>query len=228
MNKIKKTFLIIAIAVAVIVIIGATWYIKENIDNKKFDSEKYKIDEQHKQEVADAMSVEQSVKFNHAYYDSLDVLTDKIMQLELELSHQDPEKNEEYDSRINEFWDFGHDPPPKAAEIADEVEKIDSTYFEYRDKYYDYSVDFIAYHHDRFKGKEPFFYFNFKKPVRKIASKLKFAAGGYISYNGAAGTFGYEPFDWLQVNVMISGNKMIVDGTEHIFFNPWLGAEYSF
>ena len=227
-SKIKRYFIIGVAIIVLALVIGATWYIKGKIDLNNFNEERIRTNEQHRQEVAEAMSQIIPIEVDVAYYDSVDAVIANLMKINFDLSHQDPEMNDEYDQQVDEYWHYLPDPVPPMIEILPEVGKVDSTYFEYEDPFYEYGVNFMAFYCHPYQDKDAYWFFKFGKPTRKIAQEYKYSVGGYITYNGLAGTFGHKLFNRIEINTMITGNKIMIDGNDHFYITPWLGVKYEF
>lgn len=163
--------------------------------------------------------------------DSLKAVIRKEMQKEFDVSHQNPEKNEEYDKQVNENVEFLADDLPKAFEdILNRTKKVVSMEYTYKDNRIKggYKAKMLISYHYPHKKEPPRFEVEVLDIDYSAKIRLKFDIMAYIGYNSLSVSFGYEPFRWLRVGTILNGQKILLDGSEKILINPLIGVGVKF
>jgi len=222
--KLKTKLIIISLSITLLIIIGITAYISYNIGYRKPKPDTAEIEALNRQIlIADNRIelLEQGIETYKdaweqsviAYNEAFDSINYQIVNNNVDSQYND----------VNTYIDFVPDSVYFNPEFIEET-RVAITNYHYRDTANSYSLDLkIRYDYSTYSFEiEPSeLSFDSVKPKR-------FAIGAYATYNGGAGNFGFLPFSWLQINTMLTVNRLTIDGTEHWIAIPYVGLQVSF
>lgn len=225
----KTKIIIVFGLIFILILIKITWDVRGKIDLKNFNSEKIITERQHALEIAEYNSRDYPVEYDEDWYKLKLAQVRKEMKEVVDQSHQDPEKNEEYDQTpVEEDLDWWPDDTIDDFDISILFERIDSTEAKYVDPRLPEDLKFEAFYHYSFGEVPPYFNFKYKPLIFNDKKPKRFGLMFYMGMDSYSLELEYEPWDWIRIGIQESMKKLVIDGEEKIYFNSMIGGGINF